>query len=77
MSNGTDVVIHINEELDSRHRQKLSNHVCDLDGVISADVKDKRPHLMIVAYNPVMTKSMSVLTGIRNSGMHAQLVGWL
>jgi len=77
MTSKTDVVIHINEELDKTYREKLSDDVCDLTGVISADVKDKRPHLMIVAYNPLMTKSLNVLAGVRNSGMHAQLVGWL
>lgn len=77
MTSQTDIVIHINEEMDKTYREKLSNEVCDLSGVISADVKDKRPHLMIVAYNPLVTKSLSILTGVRNSGMHAQLVGWL
>lgn len=77
MTSKTDVVIHINEKLDKTYREKLSNDVCDLNGVISADVKAKRPHLMIVSYNPMVTKSLSVLTGVRNSGMHAQLVGWL
>lgn len=77
MTNGTDVVIHINETLDSKNRERLSNNVCHIDGVISAGLKDKRPHLMIVSYNPVETKSIDVLAGVRNSGMHAQLVGWL
>lgn len=77
MTSKTDVVIHINEALDKTYRDKLSHNVCDFNGVISADVKDKRPHLMIVAYDPQETKSLNILTGVRNSGMHAQLVGGL
>lgn len=77
MKNEADVVIHINEELDSTYREKLSNDVSDFEGVISADLKDKRPHLMIVAYNPGITKSLNILAGVKDAGMHAQLVGWL
>lgn len=77
MTNEADVVIHINEKLDTQHREKLSKNVCNLDGVISADLKDRQPHLMIVGYDPQETKSLNILTGVRNTGMHAQLVGWL
>jgi len=77
MKDETDVVIHINEELDTEHRQKLSSDVSHFDGVISADLKEKRPHLMIVAFNPLETQTLKVLAGVRDSGMHAQLVGWL
>lgn len=76
MTNTTDVVIHINETLDCEHRDILSSEVRHFDGVISAALKGRRPHLMIVTYNPVKTKPLNVLTGVINSGMHAQLVGW-
>ena len=77
MRGSTDVVIHINEELDANYRDEFSSDVCQLNGVFSADLQDKRPHLMIVAYNPVETRSYDVLSGVREKGVHAQLVGWL
>ncbi len=77
MRGSTDVVIHINEELDASHRESFSSKVCRVNGVISADLQENRPHLMIVAYNPVETKSYEVLSGVEKQGVHAQLVGWL
>ncbi|MEE9327903.1 MAG: hypothetical protein V3U71_11490 [Cocleimonas sp.] len=76
MSN-TEVVIHINEELDSGNQRSLSDEVSHLQGVETANLANKCPHLMIVAYNSAQTKSLNVLNGVRNTGVHAQLVGWL
>ena len=73
----TAVVVHINEELSKANRESLSQQVCGLDGVLSAELADKRPHLMIVGYNSEATKSLHVLDGVKNKGVHAQLVGWL
>ncbi len=73
----TEVVVHINEELSKESRDSLSQKVCKLNGVVSADVADQRPHLMIVGYNSETTQSLQVLDGVNNNGVHAQLVGWL
>jgi len=73
----TGVVVHINEDLDSHNRDELSQKVGSLNGVYSADVQEKHPHLMIVDYDPNQTKSFDVLNGVNNSGVHAQLVGWI
>ncbi len=77
MRSSTDIVIHINEKLDVDHRERFSSEVCQVNGVLSADLHDDRPHLMIVAYNPGETRSFDVLSGVRDKGVHAQLVGWL
>lgn len=73
----TEVVVHINEELNKQHRDDLSQKVCKLAGVVSAELPDKQPHLMIVGFNSETTKSLQVLNGVKDSGVHAQLVGWL
>jgi len=77
VKNSTDVVIHINEELDDNHREGFSSDVCQCKGVLSVDMNESRPHLMIVAYDPAKTRSFDVLSCVRNQGFHAQLVGWL
>ena len=77
MKNSTDIVIHVDEEMDSQRRDKFSNTVQELHGVLSASIQDSRPHLMMVAYNPEKTKALEVVTGIRNTGLHAQLISWL
>lgn len=77
MKDSADIVIHINEELDSQHRVNFSSKVQRIQGVQSALLRDTRPHLMIVAYNPEKTKAREVLNNVRKTGMQAQLVGWL
>ena len=44
----TEVVVHINEDLNKEHRDILSQKVCKLEGVVSAELPDQQPHLMIV-----------------------------
>jgi hypothetical protein len=73
----TAVVVHINEELSKEGRDNLSDNVCKLSGVVSAELRDQRPHLMIVDYDCTSTKSLHVLDGVKQNGVHAQLVGWL
>lgn len=77
MKGSTGVVVHIDESLNSENREELLQKIEAIDGVLSADLKDQRPHLMIVGYNPLQTKSLEVLSGVKNSGVHAQLVGWI
>ena len=75
--NQSDIIIHINEKMDSQHRSQLSNKVSKLDGVVSAVLQNKCPQLMIVAFNPLKTKAVEVINGIRKTGMQAQIVSWL
>lgn len=77
MNNKADIVIHINEELDHSHRNRLTEDVSHLGGVVSVMLHDERPHLMIVGYNTEKTDARDVLSGVQSNGMHAQLVGWL
>lgn len=75
--NQSDIVIHINEKMDSQSRSQFSKKVSKLDGVISAVLQKKCPQLMIIAYNPLKTKAVEVVNGVRKTGMHAQIVSWL
>jgi len=71
------VVVHINEELNQVNREELSQKVGELDGVLSTNLEEQRPHLMIVDYDPSLTRSQDVLSEVNNAGVHAQLVGWV
>jgi len=77
MKESTDVVVHINENLDRESRELLISKINVLEGVVSASLADERPHLMIVGYDPDKTRSHEVLSGVKNTGVHAQLIGWL
>ncbi len=55
----------------------VSNNVLQLIGVISAEIQDSQPHLLIVGFNHSKTKALDILSGIRKSGSQAQLISWL
>ena len=73
----TEVVVHINEELNKQHRENLSEQVNNLNGISMVLMSDQKPHLMRVSYDPQAISSMQVLEGVKNTGVHAQLAGWL
>ncbi len=72
-----EILVHINEELKKNNRDDLSKNVTGLSGVESVDIKDQRPHLMIVAYNDSKVKALELLNGVRHHGVNAQIAGWL
>jgi len=77
MQDSMNVLVHINEELDSDHRKQFSSDICGCAGVLSVDLKEERPHLMMVAYDSLKIRSLDVLANVQNQGVHAQLVAWL
>jgi len=70
-----DVVIHVNESLDTHARRTLEDQMRTLDGVIAPRFNDRRTHLMIVAYNPEHTRTWDVLYEVRRRGYNAQHCG--
>ena len=77
MKHSADIVIHINENLSNEQRSKLVTNLSHLRGVESTNIKENRPHLMIVGYDSAQTKPLNVLADVEKAGVHAQLVGWL
>jgi hypothetical protein len=70
-----DVVIHADETLDARARQVLEDQMREIDGVIAPRFNNRRTHLMIVAYDPDQTSTMTLLDTVRGQGYHAQHCG--
>lgn len=77
MNYSSDIVIHINEKLDNQNRATLTNRVQKFTGVVTTSVQDSRPHLMIIGYNRSKTKALDILSDVRKTGVHAQLIAWL
>ena len=73
----TEVLVHINEELNKQHRENLSEQVNNLNGVFTVVMIHHKPHLMRVSYDPQAINHLQVLEGVKNKGVHAQLAGWL
>ncbi len=77
MKNSSDIVIHIKEELDIQKQNRLTKDLKKVQGIVSAKLHKKRPHLMIVSFDHHATKALNVLDSVKEKGVDAQLVGWV
>ncbi|MDH5472443.1 MAG: ATP-binding protein [Gammaproteobacteria bacterium] len=73
--NITDIMLHIDEDLDKASRDQMESHMRGQDGVISLGYHDDKPHLMLVAYNPECITTKDILASVTTQGLHAELIG--
>ena len=73
--NISDVVIHVNESLDSEARHTLEDRMRDIEGVIAPRFNDHRTHLMMVAYDCDRIRTCTLLEAVRRHGYTAQSCG--
>ena len=73
----SDIMLHIDEELNSKEQSVLESQVRKQKGVIGLGYHDTRPHLMIVEYNQDVTTPKELLHYVKDFGLHAELVGLL
>ena len=71
----SDVVIHIDEDLDDLHIRDLEIDLAGVDGVYSACVHERARHLMLVDYDPEDVKAHDLLSRVAAHGVHAELIG--
>lgn len=71
----SDVVIHIDEDLQDDAIHEIERDIIDLDGVYSACVNERARHLMLVDYDPEGVTSHDLLDRVRRRGVGAELVG--
>lgn len=71
----TDVVIHIDEDLDDENIHEVEFDLAQIDGVFSACVNERARHLMLVDYDPLDVDAQSLLHRVEERGLHAELVG--
>ena len=69
-----DVVLHIDEETTHDEREDLRDAFLRKKGVMTADCRDDKPHLMIVGFDPENITSVELLTTAKNQGYHAELI---
>jgi hypothetical protein len=70
-----DVTIHVDETIDHDRRVAIADSVRAQKGVMAVAHHDQKPHLMIVEYDPAEVNAATLLTVVRRSGVHAELVG--
>jgi len=70
-----DILVHIDENTTHTDRENLRDKYLGLDGVMSADYHDDKPHLIVILYNPDIIKSIEFINTAKSTGLHAELVG--
>ena len=70
-----DVLVHVDEALDPAGQALLDFRVRQLDGVSSVRIPPRRPHLMLVEYNPALVSSQQILASVKQLWWRAKLVG--
>ncbi|MGD8557809.1 MAG: ATP-binding protein [Chromatiales bacterium] len=71
----SDVLIHIDEDLDDTRIHDLERELSTMDGVYSACVNDRARHLMLVDFDPADVKAAQLLRTVSSHGLHAELIG--
>lgn len=71
----SDILIHINEYLNEQQRHTLEEAIRDVEGVIAPRFSPGKEHLLLVAFNPDIATTASLLSKVQSSGYTAQLVG--
>ncbi len=70
-----DVVIHIDENLDTHALEALERQVGLQPGVVSACIHEHRRHLLVVEYEHDDIDAQALLHAVRDQGVHAELIG--
>ncbi len=74
MQQTTDVLIHINEDLDSEKKHQIEVDLKDIDGILVPKFSEKRDHLLLVSYNFSKVKAQQLLDIVMKAGCRAQTV---
>jgi hypothetical protein len=69
-----DVTLHIDEDTTHNEREDLRDAFLNKKGVMTADCRDDRPHLMIVGYDPEDISTSELVATARGRGYHAELI---
>ena len=75
VNTGVEIVVRIEETLDSQQRKELAAVLESSDGIDSCVFCNQRFHLLLVNYNRHRTSSQDVLARIRVQHPGARLIG--
>ena len=69
----SDIIIHVDENLDKGEKLELENKLRELEGVIAP--RFNKEHMLLVSYNPEKVSSSDLLGTVTAKGYSAQLIG--
>jgi len=70
-----NVVIHVDEKLTDEQIHEIERQLSNVQGVVSACVHIRTPHLLVIDYDPRTTYSGQLLQEVKNNSLSAQLIG--
>jgi len=70
-----NLVVHIDESLSADQLHDVEQNLSGINGIVSACVHERTPHLMVVDYDPLTLRSQTVLKHFQGNGLHAELIG--
>jgi len=73
--NTADVTLHIDENTTHNDREAFIESLYTINGVSTASYNDKKPHLIVIKYNPNILQPDEFLKEAQNCGLHAELIG--
>jgi hypothetical protein len=71
----SDIVIHIDEDLDDGRIHRLEKDLGDEPGVLSACCHEKTPHLLVVDFDADAVRPSEIVQSVRSRGLHAAMLG--
>lgn len=71
----TDVMVHVNEDLDEAAMQRIEQDLRKDKGVVSVGHRPGDAHLVMVVYDSDVAQAASLLRRFTARGLHAQVVG--
>lgn len=74
MSQTAGLVMHIHNELNPTSRRELEASIMGHQGVTSAHFNDRRPHFMVVEYDPQLINSFEIMHQVNGGYLHAARV---
>lgn len=71
----TNMVMHIDNTLGTGSRRNVEKTLTGVRGVIHAHFNERRPHLMLVSYDPDRTTSFEIMSQVTGQRLCAARVG--
>ena len=71
----TDMVMHVDNNLEEQSRRNVEKTLTGQRGVIHAHFNERRPHLMLVSYDIERTSSFEILAGMSGQSLCAERIG--
>lgn len=74
MSQSAGLVMHIHNRLNANTRREVEASIMHRPGITSAQFSDKRPHFMVIEYDPQQINSFEIMHEVNGSYLHAARV---